>query len=698
MLRTRSWLLLALLVPQTASAIQLGWGSCGRVAFKAATRCTLVVQSDAAEGRLPATWWLLWAADSCELRPVALAPGGDCSPDVAEIARLDDPATAADSSARQLTAHFCSAAGVPATRAQYVLDLPVGCGGKLKVVALDPTDSDSTRVLESPEVTFNGGTASPYPATMLRAVAVHGSLRYELVAVGVGLGTADSLRLIAPDASWSLPLTIDARADHGLSAGAAAAASLPACQASLFAGGTAVASVTLPAEPTPATLHPALCQTVAREDLLPPPPGESFAVLPKDFTFAGGFVDPASDRFALHLFYTRHSLYPGAGTERNIGHMWSTDFQTWSAPDTAALAVRPGAFDRLHVWAPTIVQRGPIFYMFYTGVDLTPAGKEHQRIGVATSADLETWTAAAAPVLTSPQIAWAAKDPVPYGRSQQLRDPFVMEDPLHPGQWLMYFVAVDSLQSPKMAVGVARSVNLRDWVADAEPLRAVERSTPQGAVTVVESPHVLWRNGQWWMPYTVNNDQVYFETTSSPDPTDARPELWSAPVLLRGVVEGDPAVLRYWHATEYLRVPPIEYLAAWNDLETSVDIAPMLTPSPPGTAAGDSLRLGCAGVAGVEDPGVAAGVLRLGVARRGWSDPAVGLRLELPAPMRARLAVYDVAGRRRATLVDRELPAGVTEVSWEGRDDAGARVASGMYFVRLACASGSRQAKVVMLR
>ena len=66
--------------------------------------------------------------------------------------------------------------------------------------------------------------------------------------------------------------------------------------------------------------------------------------------------------------------------------------------------------------------------------------------------------------------------------------------------------------------------------------------------------------------------------------------------------------------------------------------------------------------------------------------------------MPVRLAVYDIAGRRRSTLLDRELPGGMTEVVWDGRDEAGARVASGIYFIRMSCSRGTRLSKVVLLR
>ena len=80
------------------------------------------------------------------------------------------------------------------------------------------------------------------------------------------------------------------------------------------------------------------------------------------------------------------------------------------------------------------------------------------------------------------------------------------------------------------------------------------------------------------------------------------------------------------------------------------------------------------------------------------SERFAELRLELPWRMPVQLTVCDIAGRLRATLLDEELPGGVTDAIWDGRDDGGALVASGMYFVRLRYAGGARVSKVVMVR
>ena len=52
----------------------------------------------------------------------------------------------------------------------------------------------------------------------------------------------------------------------------------------------------------------------------------------------------------------------------------------------------------------------------------------------------------------------------------------------------------------------------------------------------------------------------------------------------------------------------------------------------------------------------------------------------------------------RASLIDRDLLEGVTEVAWRGRDNDGIQVASGVYFARATARNGPRMAKLVILR
>ena len=60
------------------------------------------------------------------------------------------------------------------------------------------------------------------------------------------------------------------------------------------------------------------------------------------------------------------------------------------------------------------------------------------------------------------------------------------------------------------------------------------------------------------------------------------------------------------------------------------------------------------------------------------------IAFEVPASGgRVRLSIFDVAGRRVAVLVDDELSGGRHTARWDGRDQHGARAATGLYFYRL---------------
>ncbi len=70
----------------------------------------------------------------------------------------------------------------------------------------------------------------------------------------------------------------------------------------------------------------------------------------------------------------------------------------------------------------------------------------------------------------------------------------------------------------------------------------------------------------------------------------------------------------------------------------------------------------------------------------------------LERPQRVRLAVYNVAGRRIATLADGELDAGPQEYLWNGGTDSGASVAAGVYMVRLEAGGRVLVAKTISLK
>lgn len=64
-------------------------------------------------------------------------------------------------------------------------------------------------------------------------------------------------------------------------------------------------------------------------------------------------------------------------------------------------------------------------------------------------------------------------------------------------------------------------------------------------------------------------------------------------------------------------------------------------------------------------------------------NPSTTLKFSLGGTAQTRLEIYDVSGRKVATVLDHVLDAGVHEVMWDGRDDAGQNLSSGTYLAKL---------------
>jgi len=80
-------------------------------------------------------------------------------------------------------------------------------------------------------------------------------------------------------------------------------------------------------------------------------------------------------------------------------------------------------------------------------------------------------------------------------------------------------------------------------------------------------------------------------------------------------------------------------------------------------------------------------------------NPATTLRFDLPRPARVTLEIVAVDGGRVRTLVAGEtMPAGTLQRLWDGRDERGQAVASGVFFVRLRADAFTATRKIQLLR
>jgi hypothetical protein len=169
----------------------------------------------------------------------------------------------------------------------------------------------------------------------------------------------------------------------------------------------------------------------------------------KDFTivkYAGQY----------HVFYIRHQTgVPNDQTERDLGHVVSSDLWIWTELDPV-IPARDSAWDSDHIWAPSIIERDSVFFLFYTGVkDQAGGARNWQRTGVATSSDLVNWNRMDAPILTCLDVPWSWCDSLNVNTA--FRDPSVIADPEHPGKWLMAFSTYPAADTADMVAALATS-------------------------------------------------------------------------------------------------------------------------------------------------------------------------------------------------------------------------------------------------
>ena len=80
-------------------------------------------------------------------------------------------------------------------------------------------------------------------------------------------------------------------------------------------------------------------------------------------------------------------------------------------------------------------------------------------------------------------------------------------------------------------------------------------------------------------------------------------------------------------------------------------------------------------------------------------NPATTIAYDVPGGgADVSIRIYDVTGRVVRTLVDEHRPAGTHEVGWDGRNDAGVSVASGVYLYRMVAGRFVEAKRMVLLK
>ena len=70
----------------------------------------------------------------------------------------------------------------------------------------------------------------------------------------------------------------------------------------------------------------------------------------------------------------------------------------------------------------------------------------------------------------------------------------------------------------------------------------------------------------------------------------------------------------------------------------------------------------------------------------------------MPVTAHVSMAIYDATGKLVRTLIDEEKEAGYHSVVWNGKDNSGADMPSGVYFYRIESKDFTKTSKMLLLK
>ncbi len=79
-------------------------------------------------------------------------------------------------------------------------------------------------------------------------------------------------------------------------------------------------------------------------------------------------------------------------------------------------------------------------------------------------------------------------------------------------------------------------------------------------------------------------------------------------------------------------------------------------------------------------------------------NPVTHIAFDLPSEERVRLDIFDIRGRKIARLLDEDTAPGSHSVTWEGRDEDGLPVATGVYLCRMEAGDQVQTKKLLLLK
>ncbi|NIS37608.1 T9SS type A sorting domain-containing protein, partial [Candidatus Saccharibacteria bacterium] len=79
-------------------------------------------------------------------------------------------------------------------------------------------------------------------------------------------------------------------------------------------------------------------------------------------------------------------------------------------------------------------------------------------------------------------------------------------------------------------------------------------------------------------------------------------------------------------------------------------------------------------------------------------NPQTSIRFTLPQEHQVTLNIYNIQGQLVKRLVDHRYDAGAHTVNWDGQDQYGQKVASGIYIYRIQAGAFSQTRKMILIK
>lgn len=233
----------------------------------------------------------------------------------------------------------------------------------------------------------------------------------------------------------------------------------------------------------------------------------------------------AQDGADTHVFYLQANRSLGDERLRHwnvtIGHAVSQDLRHWEVlPDALAPSaygvdddIEP--FDSKTTWTGSIIKHNGRWYMFYTGSRESENGLV-QRIGLATSDDLITWTKHGPHALVEADSTWYELLDLTLWHDQAWRDPWVMQGDDGRFHMLITARANHGPEDGRGVIGYATSTDLLNW-AVRPPL------TKPGDFGHLEVPQIVHLEGRYYLlfscPHTTTARSMIERTGKKQDGT-----------------------------------------------------------------------------------------------------------------------------------------------------------------------------------